>query len=441
MLKEHEQSRSFRRRLKVELELWQTEGVVSPEQAQTLTTRYDLDNLSREATTTFLHSIFLIGAVLIGLGLIAFVAAHWQAIPVPIKVVLLFSVMSASHITGYVLWKVKGTRPILGHALVLLGSLVFGANIGLMAQIFHIRSNSYNIFVVWSLGAVAMAYGLRSVPNLLLSIITSFIWFNAWTWGLDQKLLIYPFAAALICLPLSYMTKSQFSHLLAVLTIAISCGISAGKDGNTGQAVALMVTGIGVLLWAYGDFHRIKDFHQEMAAIGSVLGVLVLSGYAYVLSFHKVAEKVIDSSTNFQGLWMVYFILSVVAGFGLCIARIIGGWPKGYLGLVSTTVFVASGCLLFLSLVSVGEVAATIFANIVALALGGMMIAGGLMEFKRTLFWLGLLLVILVITSRFFEYETGLLIKSLVFIVIGVAVLYSGVLFEKHLGRRESAYV
>lgn len=55
----------------------------------------------------------------------------------------------------------------------------------------------------------------------------------------------------------------------------------------------------------------------------------------------------------------------------------------------------------------------------------------GLSALDRRYFWMGLALFILIVVSRFFEYDTGLLWKSVAFILAGVGLIYGGMLFEK----------
>ncbi|HOQ06108.1 MAG TPA: DUF2157 domain-containing protein [Anaerohalosphaeraceae bacterium] len=163
----------FRKRLKSELSVLEAEGLLSAEQAAAICQRYQLTSLASEGTRALLTTIYFIGATLVGIGIISFVAAHWTYLSRELKLTLILGAMLAAHISGFLFWKVSGRRPNLGHTLVLLGTLMFGANIGLVAQIFHVQSNFYNGFAVWTLGAVAAAWAVRSVPNAVLGLITA----------------------------------------------------------------------------------------------------------------------------------------------------------------------------------------------------------------------------------------------------------------------------
>ncbi len=146
----------FRRHLKNHLPLLQADGLITPDQARDISQRFRLNDLAAESTRTLLMAIYIIGAFLIGIGVISFVAAHWTAIPRQVKVALLFAAMIASHFAGFYLWKMTGKSPRLGHALTILGTLIFGASIGLMAQIFHITGSTTGLFGPWAIGACCL---------------------------------------------------------------------------------------------------------------------------------------------------------------------------------------------------------------------------------------------------------------------------------------------
>ena len=61
------------------------------------------------------------------------------------------------------------------------------------------------------------------------------------------------------------------------------------------------------------------------------------------------------------------------------------------------------------------------------------MIRQGLQSNQRRAFWGGMILLTLQIITRMLEYDTALLLKSLVFILCGIAVIGAGLWFERHL--------
>jgi hypothetical protein len=101
---------------------------------------------------------------------------------------------------------------------------------------------------------------------------------------------------------------------------------------------------------------------------------------------------------------------------------------------------VAASLLLWLSppLSRFGEAWPTVMVNAAALVIAAALIGKGIVEELRLAFWAGSLFVATLIVSRFFEYESSLLLKSAAFIFCGVVTIFSGVAYEKFLHRREA---
>ena len=81
----------------------------------------------RDARADRRASISSVGAVVVGLGVVLFVAANWDGMPRPTRVVLLLALVAAAYAAGYVLRERRGTHPHVGEALYLLGGLAFAA--------------------------------------------------------------------------------------------------------------------------------------------------------------------------------------------------------------------------------------------------------------------------------------------------------------------------
>lgn len=116
-----------------------------------------------------IHLIVIIGAVLVGAGIFSFVAANWSGITEPIKIAIIFISMILSYGAGWYL-KEKLELQKTGDALILLGSIIYGAGIFLVAQMFNIRANWPDGFILWMLGTIAVAFAVESYPLFYLAI-------------------------------------------------------------------------------------------------------------------------------------------------------------------------------------------------------------------------------------------------------------------------------
>lgn len=191
---------SFASELRRELVGWVRDGLVQPGQSDAIQARY-AGGTTRGPTNLLLPAIYIVGAALIGGGAISFVAANWDSITIWVRIGLLVTTMLGCEIAGFVLWKVKGTRENLGQALIVIGALVFGASIFLIAQMYHLRGEPHGAFGMWTLGALVLAYATLSSPTMLLVCITSLIWTIGRIGSHPHEFCWYPLVLCLACLP------------------------------------------------------------------------------------------------------------------------------------------------------------------------------------------------------------------------------------------------
>lgn len=113
--------------------------------------------------------IVTIGAILVGVGIFSFIAANWQEMAKVMKVLIIVIAMISSYTGGWFLrekWHYEKT----GEALFLLGAIIYGAGIFLIAQMFHTRGNWPDGFILWMIGTIVMAFGADSFSLFYLAI-------------------------------------------------------------------------------------------------------------------------------------------------------------------------------------------------------------------------------------------------------------------------------
>ena len=158
------------RQLKRDLDEWVERGLVHPDDVNSF-----LESAGTGGKKKSLQTLFaILGAILLGFAAISYVAANFGAIPRIVLLSSLIVLMIASYSTGTAaLIKAKDG---LGQALILLGTILFGVNIMLIAQMYHISSHYPNGVLVWGLGALAIAIVTPSRPALGLAFILGAIW-------------------------------------------------------------------------------------------------------------------------------------------------------------------------------------------------------------------------------------------------------------------------
>lgn len=116
----------------------------------------------------------ILGAVLLALAALSFVAANWADMPRLFRFAMILAALWAAFLgagEGF-----RRNNPALGHALALVGAALFGAAIMLTAQTFNISAFRNTGILIWALGALAVAVAIPSRPVLALSALLGGSW-------------------------------------------------------------------------------------------------------------------------------------------------------------------------------------------------------------------------------------------------------------------------
>jgi len=439
MAKQANVSHLFRKRLKGELATWREADIVTELQARQITDRYRLDGLKRESVGILMTTIYVIGAILIACGVVSFVAYHWDEIGRWPKVAMLVGAMLAAHGAGLYFWQLSGSRPKLGHAMLILGTLIFGANIGLMAQIFHIQSDYYNGYGAFAIGALAMAWASRSTPLAVFALIGSFVWFVGWQGDYQQTWCYYPFLLAIAVMPLVYVKRSAFAFTLMLAALGIALLVHASVNGGTPLAAALTGVVVGELFLAWGLLSARTEHFTRFCDPAVVIGAISVVILAYALSFREVAEGIIPYNDPDSWLWAIptgVAALAATAAWGRVLIR-----PgRGRAQHPPTWGILIAGVLPMLAIVAQSDTFLVIAANVAVFVACVGLCWGGVSLEDRRVFWCGVILSAALIIGRFLEYDTNLIVKSIAFLACGAGVIASGVVFENYLRRQRPGH-
>lgn len=475
-------SEKFRRQLHHESEQWRSEGLIDAALYERLAERYQFDRLEGEASNRFVAILIGLGAVLLGLGAVTFVAANWQVWPRTFKAILLFSCFVGVNAAGFYLWRkpsTHGGQQRLGQGLLLLGALLLGANLGLMSQMFHQSGNWYELLLVWGLGVAAMAYSLRLAPLGVLALILVCLgyavsWGSSSIWreisGTSLVIQHLPLVVSLVFVPLAYWCRSRVIFGLSAIAIAVSLtfNLKPYTAWSVGWILAIAFVLPPALLWSYStDLWQIPPRGRQRLSsrfspsggaahldafqpISRSLAVWFLSILFFVFAFRGWWDSNPSNDAIRLQDWSWFplidaVILAIVAGLGwfqLQSQFRLGHPQERRINSGAIAVFLLVTALLLIahtSLIQVSVLLVLAFnAMLFLLALG--LIGDGLALAHRSTFWGGMVLLILGIISRTLEYDTGLLLKAIVFAVCGVGVILAGLRFERktHASRSPS---
>jgi len=167
--------RAYLNRLRKDLPDWIEKGWVTP--AGEAAILGEAETRAAQGIHVIPVALAVIGALTLGAGIILFFAANWDEMPKIAKLIVLFGAMWIAYaIAGRGLSGSARASSVIGHAMLLLGIILFGANIQLIAQIYHIDAHYPNGVLMWSLGALALVWLVPSQPAAVAGIALAALW-------------------------------------------------------------------------------------------------------------------------------------------------------------------------------------------------------------------------------------------------------------------------
>ena len=467
-------SDKFRRELREQAKLWEAEGLIDTSFYQQLSERYQFNTLETASRNRFLSILMSLGGILLGIGVITFVSANWQVWSREVRVAMLLSLFVAVNAAGFYLWRIppsrsknshpnmpatKGRNKLLGEGLLLLGALILGANMALMAQMFHIGGSSYGLFLTWGIGVLGMAYSLRLTSLGVLSALLS--GFGYWlavfdfsskfefSW-LEVLVRQMPIAASIMFVPLAYWCRSRAIFAIGAIVLIFSLQVSIVQGLNPTWGAAIFCALPPALLWGYDDAMWPNTDSRLFQPTARSFALVFLASLFYILSFHWFWPDAPNPYLNPapprpDWSWSLFTTNVAVAGAltvfeWLRLARLERRRPKQK-GVDLTTgaialliVITALIPLYHWNFFRIPELATFLF-NVLSFLLAVCLIREGLALGNRKSFWGGLVLITLQIISRVLEYNTELLLKSFLFVLCGIGVIAAGLWFERHFAK------
>jgi len=431
---------AFRTGLRQELPRWRAEGLVDERVERVLFERYRLDEKGTDLATT---AVFVLGALLVGGGVISFVAWNWDDIPDAAKLVLIGVAMVSAHVVGYRLWKSPGSWPRLGHALVLVGTLIYGANIGLVAQIYNIHSDWYAGWGLWALGAAIAAWALRSLPNAVLAVVLATVWGVGVDADHPQQFAFAPFLAVAVFLPFALRERSRTLFALLACGVVVLVGHSAAEATSEPAPVFIVELSLATALLAWPFAFRDGEAGARLSGVARTVGIFAYGVLAYLASFRDISEELSFDRLGGRNSWWVALAAPLMAAAATFVVR---GWMRASApgdeapSRAPSLAAMAGAGLMLVTMAAPRQSAWMQVVGNVALAVPAIVgVAASVRELARGAYWVSTVTLGAIVVTRFFEFDTNLGVKAAAFVASGVAVIMVGVAFEKRLRAQGAA--
>ena len=421
--------------LRKELAQWRAEGLVDEPLAQRILARYPA-----AAERNWGRIIFsAIGAVLVGLGVILFFAYNWQALPKAAKLALVLGALALAHGSALALARRSNAGRGVVEGLHALGTMLFGAGIWLVAQIYHIDEHYPNAFLVWSAGALAMAWAMPSIVQALLALFLVSFWAGVELFDFHRPVHGAPLLVVLGVLPLAWWRRSP---VLLFCALAVLFAVTAFAAGAIqAKAILPLLFLMGAAAFIAGAAAPATAFPDAGGPLRGV-GLLVVLGCSYLLSFRDLADLLRKVDLSKPGI-ALYFAAAGAALAGALVLLARGGlaqldahrrWQLALLaaglGIVLTGMFL---------LPRGGGWPALIAFNVIVLGYAALLILEGSAQLRAKLVGAGCLLFAMIAIGRYADLFTSLLVRAAVFVAVGVMLFLVGNFYARSRRRAQGA--
>jgi len=273
---------AYLKQLEIDLERWAALGLVGRDQFDAL--RANAGPPARHYSLSGM--LFMLGTILIACAITIFIGANWQALPRVARLGILLALMWSAYGGAHIL--LQRERAVFAEGALLLGSVLFGAAIMLIGQMYHINAGWPNGVLLWACGMYLAAWAAPSRSCAVLAMILFCVWSGGITIG-DDWVTHTPFLlalAAMIVLARS-LNFHALAHLIVLAFLAWSVANGAVLADELPGAefpffIALMMT-LALAMWLGGAIA--PQFGARFGALIAGYGLFFLTLVVFTLQF------------------------------------------------------------------------------------------------------------------------------------------------------------
>ena len=157
------------------LDRWTSGGLIDPSTAERIRAYESEQEKSQGLRWPVLIAIAF-GGLLLGAGVLLFVAAHWDTLAPAYRFALVLLLVAVFHVAGALVWERFSVLSTTFHAV---GTVCLGAGIFLAGQIFNLQEHWPGGLMLWSLGAWFAWMLLRDWPQAALVATLTPAWLGS----------------------------------------------------------------------------------------------------------------------------------------------------------------------------------------------------------------------------------------------------------------------
>lgn len=377
----------------------------------------------KDATPKMVIIFGVLGAVLVGLGIILIFAHNWDELPRLTKTILAFLPLITGQIaSAYTLLKKKDSVAWRESSATFL-FLSIGASISLISQIYNISGNISSFLLTWLLLALPLIYLLNS------SIVSLFYWFGVVWYSMETNSNYLEvngsylhWLLALLALPHYYLLcknkpENNFTNwhhwFIAVAGIVLLGTLTKWMS-------PMMYLAYFSLLGIYMMSDNLPFFQKSTGARNGylILGALGTIMLLFAASFHDFWNHLWRKNFFFDGITssreIIAAIILTIAAIGLLIRQrqkdSLSVRPLEYIFLFFALIFT----------LSYWSPKVVVLINILLLIISIMTIKDGLNRNRLSVLNVGLAILTILVFCRFADTDLTFTIKGIISVLLGI---------------------
>lgn len=387
-------------------------------------------------STNRLFIVFgILGAILVGLGIILIIAHNWDELSKTTKTFFAFLPLVTGQVfCGFTLFR-KTNSIVWRESSAAFLFCAVGACVSLVSQIYNIPDNLSSFVFTWMIMCLPLVYVIRSSVASLLYIIgithyacnTSY-WSYPYAESYDYWLLLIGILPHYYYL---YKNKPEsnfmvFHNWLVPLSAIITLGTVAGKAAELMNIAYFSLFGLLYLSGSMNFFMQKSPLSNGFKRLGS-LGTIFLLLF---LSFDWFWEDLRNRDFRFAEInstpeFLASVLLSIAAGI-VFLVHLKNKSPK-------TILPTGSIFMLFILTFLIGMVSniSVVLINLYVLLIGISIINDGARQDHLGILNYGLLIITALVICRFFDTDLSFVIRGILFVSVGIGFFAANYLMLK----------
>jgi uncharacterized membrane protein len=415
-----------------------SQGVVPPEVAQRIQEHYgDPEAAGSRAKRWAIVLFSILGAALIGGGIILLLAHNWEQLSRPMRAVISVLPLAISAAAGgWLLWTQRAStawREGVGTAQ----TLAIGSSIALVAQTYNLGGRFDEFMLTWSLLALPLAYLLGASLPALLYLIGITTWVGSVPHNGLESLWYFPLFG--LSLPfLWWISRANRYHprpllfmwVLAV-TFPIGSGMALERICDAHHLWPVLFAGLFAVLFLSGMRwwgEALSIWQRPLQTIGALAAVVMSLVLSFADSWERHSYKPAFAGTTLPEIAIIAAI-PVAALILWMYSWKRRPWVEISIGAVAGMAIIGWVC----SMQDGANISAALF-NLYLLALGIGTLVIGMRTHRLGVVNAGMLVLAAVILCRFFDSDLGFVLRGVAFISIGIGFLITNLVLLRWKG-------